>query len=184
MNATTTNIAGLVLFEPVIYEDFRGHFIETYNKKVFDQQIGMEVDFVQDNYSKSSYGVLRGLHFQRAPFSQAKLVRVLEGEVLDVAVDMRTNSPTYGHHFSTILSAENKKQLFIPRDFAHGFVVLSKSAEFFYKCDNYYSPSHDAGIVYNDSHLKIDWKLPQKDLILSEKDKHLENFNMKTTFLR
>ncbi|MGB4930424.1 MAG: dTDP-4-dehydrorhamnose 3,5-epimerase, partial [Chitinophagales bacterium] len=131
---------------------------------------------VQDNQSKSTYGVLRGLHYQLAPFAQAKLVRVISGEVLDVAVDIRQYSPTYGQHFSVVLSAENKKQLYIPRGFAHGFVVLSETAEFFYKCDNYYSKEHDAGIRFDDPALNIDWMLGADAILVSEKDNHLPNF--------
>lgn len=176
MNIIDTSLKGVFLIEPRVFEDFRGIFIETYNKKHFNEAAGMEVDFVQDNFSRSKFGVLRGLHFQKPPFAQAKLVRVLEGEVWDVAVDIREGSPTFGQYFGTILSAENKKQLFIPRGFAHGFVVLSKTADFLYKCDNYYSPAHDSGIIYNDVDLNIDWVLKQDELILSEKDKILLPF--------
>lgn len=171
-----TNFEGLFIIEPQIFEDSRGLFYESFNQRKFNEAAGHEVNFVQDNQSYSYHGVLRGLHFQRPPFEQAKLVRVLSGEVLDVAVDLRKNSKTYGKHLSLALSAENKLQMFIPRGFAHGFVVLSKTAEFFYKCDNYYSPGHDSGIIYNDMDLHIDWVLPKKDLVLSEKDKNLLSF--------
>ena len=135
--------------------------------------VNITVNFVQDNQSKSTYGVLRGLHFQRGEYAQAKLIRVLSGEVLDVAVDLREGSPTYGQHESIVLSAENKKQLFIPRGFAHGFVVLSDMAEFFYKCDNFYNKESEGGIIYNDSTLDIDWRLPKSDFVISDKDKVL-----------
>lgn len=170
-----TPIQDLLIFEPKIFEDARGYFFESFNSAVFAEK-SINTNFVQDNQSKSTYGVLRGLHYQLNPFSQAKLVRVISGEVLDVAVDIRQNSRTYGKHFSIILSAENKKQLYIPRGFAHGFVVLSETAEFFYKCDNFYSKEHDAGIIYNDPSLKIDWKLKHDEILVSEKDKNLPEF--------
>ena len=141
-----TPIPGLFVFEPKVFEDARGYFFESFNASVFSEK-GINVNFVQDNQSKSTYGILRGLHYQLDPFAQAKLVRVISGEVLDVAVDVRQGSPTFGQHYGIILSAENKKQLYIPRGFAHGFVVLSETAEFFYKCDNFYSKEHDAGIL-------------------------------------
>ncbi len=170
-----TPIQDLLIFEPKIFEDARGYFFESFNSAVFAEK-SINTNFVQDNQSKSTYGVLRGLHYQLNPFSQAKLVRVISGEVLDVAVDIRQNSRTYGKHYSIILSAENKKQLYIPRGFAHGFVVLSETAEFFYKCDNFYSKEHDAGIIYNDPSLKIDWKLKHDEILVSEKDKNLPEF--------
>lgn len=170
-----TPIPGLFIFEPNVFEDARGYFYESYNANVFAEK-HLEEGFVQDNQSKSSYGVLRGLHFQLNPFSQAKLVRVISGEVLDVAVDIRQGSPTFGKHFSIVLSAENKKQLYIPRGFAHGFVVLSETAEFFYKCDNFYAKDFDAGIRYNDPELHIDWKIDTSKLIVSEKDGNLPSF--------
>ena len=170
-----TPIQDLLIFEPKIFEDARGYFFESFNSAVFAEK-SINTNFVQDNQSKSTYGVLRGLHDQLNPFSQAKLVRVISGEVLDVAVDIRQNSRTYGKHYSIILSAENKKQLYIPRGFAHGFVVLSETAEFFYKCDNFYSKEHDAGIIYNDPSLKIDWKLKHDEILVSEKDKNLPEF--------
>lgn len=172
MPFTDTPIPDLFVFEPNIFEDARGYFFESFNTAIFAKK-NINTNFVQDNQSKSSYGVLRGLHYQLNPFSQAKLVRVISGEVLDVAVDIRQNSPTYGQHFSIILSAENKKQLYIPRGFAHGFVVLSETAEFFYKCDNFYSKEHDAGIIYNDVSLNIDWILKPDMILVSEKDKNL-----------
>lgn len=170
-----TPIQDLLIFEPKIFEDARGYFFESFNSAVFAEK-SINTNFVQDNQSKSTYGVLRGLHYQLNPFSQAKLVRVISGEVLDVAVDIRQNSRTYGKHFSIILSAENKKQLYIPRGFAHGFVVLSETAEFFYKCDNFYSKDFDAGIIYNDPELNIDWKIDATKLIVSEKDANLPLF--------
>lgn len=170
-----TPIQDLLIFEPKILEDARGYFFESFNSAIFAEK-NINTNFVQDNQSKSTYGVLRGLHYQLNPFAQAKLVRVISGEVLDVAVDIRQNSPTFGEHFSIILSAENKKQLYIPRGFAHGFVVLSETAEFFYKCDNFYSKEHDAGIIYFDPSLKIDWKLKHDEILVSEKDNNLPEF--------
>ncbi|MEL6866607.1 MAG: dTDP-4-dehydrorhamnose 3,5-epimerase [Bacteroidota bacterium] len=164
-----TPIAGLIVFEPKVWKDDRGYFYESYNTQTF-AAAGIDAVFVQDNQSLSTKGVLRGLHYQVAPFAQAKLVRVLEGEVLDVAVDIREESPTYGQHYSIRLSAENKKQLFIPRGFAHGFVVLSETAVFSYKCDNFYAKEQEGGIRYNDPQLNIDWLLPADQLILSPKD--------------
>lgn len=168
-----TPIDDLLIFEPKIFSDSRGYFFEAFNLKNFYDQLGKEIDFVQDNQSRSSYGTLRGLHFQKGEWAQAKLVRVLSGRVLDVAVDLRPTSRTFKKYFSIELSAENKKQLFIPRGFAHGFSVLSESAEFFYKCDNYYEPSSDAGIFSGDKILNIDWKIPVDKIILSEKDRTL-----------
>lgn len=170
-----THIPGLFIFEPKVFEDVRGYFMETFNERVFAEK-NINTKFVQDNQSKSTFGVLRGLHYQLNPFAQAKLVRVISGEVLDVAVDIRQNSPTFGQHVSIILSAENKKQLYIPRGFAHGFVVLSETAEFFYKCDNFYSKEHDAGIIFNDADLQIDWKISPDKLNISDKDKNLPVF--------
>lgn len=170
------DIDGLLLIKPKVFGDERGYFFESFNKKCFDEAVGYEVNFIQDNESKSSYGVLRGLHFQRPPFTQAKLVRVIEGEVLDIAVDLRTTSPTFGKYQSVILSAENKHQFFIPRGFAHGFVVLSQTAIFTYKVDNDYAPTHDDGIMYNCESLGIDWMIDEKDIQLSEKDKELQTF--------
>ncbi|HET8962267.1 MAG TPA: dTDP-4-dehydrorhamnose 3,5-epimerase [Chitinophagales bacterium] len=171
-----TYIPGLFVFEPKVFEDERGYFYESYNANIFAEK-KINLNFVQDNQSKSSYGVLRGLHFQLEPMAQAKLVRVISGEVLDVAVDLRLGSPTYKQHFKIALSADNRKQLYIPKGFAHGFVVLSETAEFFYKCDNFYSKEHDGGIAFNDSTLKIDWQIPDDVLVISEKDKNLPLLN-------
>ncbi len=170
-----TAIPGLLLFEPKVFEDTRGYFFEAFNANVFAEE-GIESNFVQDNQSRSSYGVLRGLHYQLDPFAQAKLVRVISGSVLDIAVDIREGSPTFKQHVAVELSAENKRQLYIPRGFAHGFIVLSATAEFFYKCDNFYSGDHDAGILYNDPELQIDWKLDPSVIQVSEKDKNLPLF--------
>ncbi|MDT0677700.1 dTDP-4-dehydrorhamnose 3,5-epimerase [Autumnicola musiva] len=183
MKFIRTEIPEVVICEPKVFEDHRGYFFESFSKKLLEEFVGHKLHFCQDNESKSSYGVLRGLHFQKPPFTQAKLVRVIEGKILDVAVDVRQGSPTFGNYFSIELSSENKKQLFVPRGFAHGFVVLSSTAVFSYKCDNYYSPEHDSGVLYNDQELTIDWKIPEQDLILSEKDlkqpsfKYMKNFD-------
>ena len=173
MNFLKTKIADLFILEPRIFADERGYFFECYNKKTLDSLLGKEYCFVQDNESKSSYGVVRGIHYQLAPYSQAKLVRVLEGTVYDVAVDLRKNSPTFGKWVGIELSAENKKQFLIPKGFAHGFSVLSETAIFTYKCDEYYHPEAERGIIYNDPSLNIDWKIPKENIILSEKDKLL-----------
>ena len=175
MKFTKTSIEGLVIIEPRVFGDERGYFLESYNEKEFEQAI-CKVSFVQDNESKSSKGVLRGLHFQKPPFNQAKLVRCIEGRVLDVAVDIRKGSPTYGKHVAIELSGENKKQVFVPKGFAHGFSVLSKTAIFAYKVDNRYAPESDSGIRYDDTELGIDWGLPQEEIQLSEKDKDLPSF--------
>jgi dTDP-4-dehydrorhamnose 3,5-epimerase len=175
MNFVNTNIEGLIVIEPKVFCDSRGYFFETFHIETFNSKIG-ETNFIQDNESKSTRGVLRGLHFQRPPFAQAKLVRVIEGEVLDVAVDLRKNSKTYGQHLTLHLTGENKKQLFIPRGFAHGFIVLSESVIFSYKVDNIYSPEHDAGILFNDEDLNIDWIMENESIMLSEKDKNLIRF--------
>ena len=165
MNILKTNIDGVLLIEPKVFGDERGYFFESYSQREFEKKV-CKVLFVQDNESKSRYGVVRGLHYQRAPYEQSKLVRVVSGRVLDVAVDIRPDSPTYGEHVATVLSDENKRQLFIPRGFAHGFAVLSDVALFQYKCDNYYAPGYEAAIRWDD------WMLPLKDIILSEKDKN------------
>jgi dTDP-4-dehydrorhamnose 3,5-epimerase len=175
MNFINTNIEGLIIIEPNVFGDSRGYFFETFQKEAFKLKVS-ETNFIQDNESKSTKGVLRGLHFQLPPFAQAKLVRVIEGEVLDVAVDLRKNSKTYGQHLTMHLSGENKKQLFIPRGFAHGFIVLSETAIFSYKVDNLYSPKHDSGILFNDEDLNIDWIMENESIILSEKDKNLIRF--------
>jgi dTDP-4-dehydrorhamnose 3,5-epimerase len=169
MKVVNTSIKGLVAIEPTLFEDARGYFMESFKQSWFDEHVA-PTTFVQDNESKSSRGVLRGLHFQEGEFAQAKLVRVLQGEVLDVVVDIRPNSPTFGKHHQTILSEANKKQFFIPRGFAHGFVVLSATAVFAYKVDNMYSKAHEGGILYNDPALGIDWQIPHAEILLSEKD--------------
>lgn len=168
-------IADIILIETVVHGDERGCFTETFRQDKFEEAIGYEVNFIQDNESKSSRGVLRGLHFQLPPFAQSKLVRVVEGEVLDVAVDIRTGSPTFGQHVSVILSGENKQQLFIPRGFAHGFVVLSDIALFSYKVDNYYSAESDRGLAYSDKSINVDWKLSEEVLTISDKDRQQPN---------
>jgi|TARA_R110002110_G_scaffold46388_21_gene140264 dTDP-4-dehydrorhamnose 3,5-epimerase len=172
-----TNLSGCLILEPNLFHDERGYFFESFNRRFFNEAIGEEVDFIQDNQSFSKRGALRGLHFQKGEFSQAKLVRVIQGEVLDIVVDIRQGSPTFGRNFSIVLSEENKKQLFIPRGFAHGFAVLSKEAQFFYKCDNYYNKASEGGIAYNDPVLNIDWNLDKEDIIVSEKDLELPSFS-------
>lgn len=173
MNIIETKIKDLLILEPKVFGDERGYFFESYTKKVFDDLVETKYDFVQDNESKSSYGVLRGLHYQIAPYSQAKLVRVLQGRVYDVAVDIRKDSPTYGEWVGVELSSENKKQFLIPKGFAHGFCVLSEAATFAYKCDEYYYPEAERGIVYNDPTLGIDWKVKDGDILVSDKDRIL-----------
>lgn len=173
MEVNETNLKGCYVIEPKVFEDKRGYFYESFNKVTFFEQTGLEIDFVQDNESCSSKGVLRGLHYQVGEHAQAKLVRVLQGSVLDVVVDIREDSDTFGQHFSIELSSDNRKQLFIPRGFAHGFIVLSESATFFYKCDNYYNRKSEGGIIYNDKSLQIDWKLNENEFIISDKDVQL-----------
>lgn len=175
MKVIRTRIKGLVSIEPSVFGDNRGYFMESFSAKWFEEHV-CNTQFVQDNESKSTKGVLRGLHFQNPPYAQAKLVRVIEGEVLDVAVDLRKGSPTYGQYEKMVLTGENKKQFFIPRGFAHGFLVLSESALFNYKVDNYYAPSHDSGISWNDETLNIDWGLDENMIQLSEKDKIQQKF--------
>ena len=175
-------IADIVLIVPTTHNDDRGYFVETFKQNLFEKAIGCKVDFVQDNESMSTKGILRGLHYQLPPFAQAKLVRVVEGSVLDVAVDIRKNSPTFGQHVAVELTGENKHQLFIPRGFAHGFVVLSDSATFSYKVDNYYSPEYDRGIAFNDAKLAINWQLSGEILRISEKDRNLPCFDKKKSF--
>jgi len=165
------SIPEVILIEPILFPDDRGYFSETFRQDLLEDVVGCNIDFIQENESKSNYGVLRGLHYQDAPFAQAKLVRVVSGAVLDVAVDIRKNSPTYGHYVSVELTAENKFQLYIPRGFAHGFVVLSDEATFLYKVDNYYSLDHSRGIAFDDPSLNIDWVLPISSLKLSTRDK-------------
>ena len=169
MNVIKTDIEGVLIVEPRLFEDSRGYFFESFNERDFLAQVG-DVRFVQDNESRSSYGVVRGLHFQNPPHAQAKLVRCVSGRVLDVALDIRRGSPTYGRHVAVELSGENHRQLFIPRGFAHGFSVLSDTAVFQYKCDNFYVPDADGGISILDSGLGIDWGIPAESMILSEKD--------------
>ena len=175
MKFVNTPIEGLVIIEPTIFVDDRGCFLESYNKKEFEKAIG-KISFLQDNESKSSVGVLRGLHFQKPPYAQAKLVRCIEGKVLDVAVDIREGSETYGEHITVELSGENKKQVFIPRGFAHGFLVLSNSAIVSYKVDNSYAPAFDAGIRWDDSLLNIQWGVSESEVLVSEKDAKLPFF--------
>jgi len=173
MKFTATDLEDCYIIEPKIISDERGYFMESFNEKTFEENTGKKVHFVQDNQSFSKKGVLRGLHYQTGEFAQAKLVRVLQGEVLDVAVDIRPNSKTYGKYVSVLLSADNQKQLFFPRGFAHGFVVLSETAVFFYKCDNFYNKESEGGILFNDKSLNIDWKLSESEFIISEKDQVL-----------
>ena len=183
MKFTSQSIADVILIEPTVHDDGRGYFMESFKQDVFEETIGYKVNFVQDNESKSNRGVLRGLHYQLPPYAQAKLVRVIEGSVLDVAVDIRKASPTFGQHVAVELTGNNKNQLFVPCGFAHGFVVLSDSATFAYKVDNYYAPKYDQGIRFNDKQLDINWKLPNQILQLSEKDQNLPLLNqIKSSF--
>jgi dTDP-4-dehydrorhamnose 3,5-epimerase len=168
---TPQSIPDVLLIEPTTHGDNRGYFVETFRQDLFEAAIGYKINFLQDNESKSSKGVLRGLHYQLPPFAQAKLVRVIEGSVLDVAVDIRKSSPTFGQYVAVELTAENKHQLFVPHGFAHGFIVLSNSTTFAYKVDNYYAPEHDRGIAFDDAKLGIDWRLTIEALQLSDKDK-------------
>ena len=170
MNVIRTEIEGLVILEPRVFEDRRGYFFESFSEREFAEAVG-PVHFVQDNECKSSYGVLRGLHFQKPPYALAKLVRVVKGCVLDVAVDLRKGSPTYGKYEAVELSEKNRRQLFIPRGFAHGFCVLSDEVIFQYKCDNYYSPQSEGAVRWDDPDLSIDWRIPAEDVVLSEKDR-------------
>lgn len=171
MNFIRTTIFDVVIIEPKVYSDSRGYFVETFRQELFDNFLGYKVNFCQDNESKSDYGVLRGLHYQLSPVSQSKLVRVVQGKALDVAVDIRKGSPTFGLHVSVELSGENKKQMFIPKGFAHGFLVLEDDTIFTYKVDNYYSPQHDRGIAFDDEDIGIDWKIEPERLKLSVKDR-------------
>jgi dTDP-4-dehydrorhamnose 3,5-epimerase len=170
MKAIETKLKGCFILEPNVFKDSRGYFFESFNQNKFNALIGQEVNFVQDNESFSSKGVLRGLHFQTGDYAQAKLVRAVKGTVLDVVVDMRKESPTFSKHFSIELSEDNKRQLFVPRGFAHGFIVLSETAIFSYKCDNFYNKPSEKGLRYDDPSLAIDWRLPTKEFIVSEKD--------------
>lgn len=172
MKIVKTPIEGVVIIEPQIFEDARGYFFESWNKAKM-AEVGLDYDFIQDNQSKSCYGTIRGVHFQKGEFSQAKLVRVLQGTVLDVAVDLRKDSPTFGKHVAVELSAENNRQLMIPRGFGHGFSVLTPTAVFAYKCDNVYSKASEGGVRFDDPDLGIDWKINPKDAVLSDKDKVL-----------
>ncbi|MBS1753978.1 MAG: dTDP-4-dehydrorhamnose 3,5-epimerase [Ferruginibacter sp.] len=165
-----TEFPGLLIIEPTVFTDSRGYFFESYNENNFKAE-GIDIKFVQDNQSKSSYGVIRGLHYQLAPYAQTKLIRVLSGVILDVVVDLRKGSPTFGKSFSLELSAQNNKQLFIPKGFAHGFSVLSDTAEVLYKCDAFYNKASEAGIAYNDKELEINWQIPAQLAIISDKDK-------------
>jgi dTDP-4-dehydrorhamnose 3,5-epimerase len=177
------SIPDVILIEPTVHGDDRGYFVETFRQDLFEEAIGYKVNFIQDNESRSTKGVLRGLHYQLPPYTQAKLVRVIEGSVLDVAVDIRKSSPTFGQHVAVELTVNNKRQLFVPYGFAHGFVVLSDSTTFAYKVDNCYAPEHDRGIAFDDSELAIDWQLPLELLQLSDKDKtHPSLANAKDLF--
>ncbi len=176
MKVINTNIEGVYVFEPTVFNDSRGFFLESFNKQSF-LELNLENEFVQDNHSKSTYGVIRGLHFQKEPYAQAKLVRVVKGEILDVCVDLRKNSPTFGKYFSVRLSEKNNLQLYIPRNFAHGFSVLSETAEVLYKCDNYYNKTSESGIIYNDKTLNINWEVDENKAIISEKDLSNKTFS-------
>jgi dTDP-4-dehydrorhamnose 3,5-epimerase len=183
MPFSETGFPGLVVFEPAVFEDSRGYFFESYNHNVFSQY-GIDIRFVQDNQSSSEFGVIRGLHFQGPPFAQSKLIRVLSGKILDMGVDIRQGSATYGKVFYIELSAENKKQLFLPKGFAHGFSVLSEKAEVLYKCDAFYNKQSEEGILYNDPDLKIDWQIPPDKVKVSEKDMTNKRFrDLKTSFV-
>ncbi|MEO8934806.1 MAG: dTDP-4-dehydrorhamnose 3,5-epimerase, partial [Xanthomarina sp.] len=170
MTVLETNLQGCLILEPNVFEDERGYFFESFNQEKFNKATGLNINFIQDNESFSTKGVLRGLHYQIDNYAQAKLVRVVKGNVLDIAVDIRKGSPTFGHYVAVELTETNMKQLFIPRGFAHGFVVLSDTAIFSYKCDNYYNKESEGGIIYNDATLNIDWQLPEESLLISEKD--------------
>ncbi len=176
-----TSIPDLLVFEPTLWPDGRGYFFESYNRRTWEAA-GVHADFVQDNQARSTRGVLRGLHYQTGDMAQAKLVRVVEGEVLDVVVDLRESAPTYGQWYGIRLSADNKRQLFVPRGFAHGYLVLSDTAEFVYKCDNFYSKAHEGGIRYDDPNLNIDWEFDLKDVLVSEKDLALPVFGEHVRF--
>jgi len=170
MNFIATKLQGCYCIEPKIFDDHRGYFMESFNEKTFYEKTGQQIHFVQDNQSFSSKGVLRGLHYQVGEHAQSKLIRVLSGEILDIAVDIRPDSVTYGQHVTIVLSSENQKQFFIPKGFAHGFLVLSDTATIFYKCDNFYNKESEGGIIYNDPTLNIDWQFSESELIISEKD--------------
>jgi dTDP-4-dehydrorhamnose 3,5-epimerase len=176
-----TPLKGCFVIQPRVFTDSRGMFYETYNAKTFYDLTGLKLNFVQDNQSRSAYGVLRGLHFQTGKMAQAKLVRVIQGQVLDIVVDLRKDSQTFGKHFSIMLDGIENKQLFVPRGFAHGFITLSESSIFAYKCDNFYDGASESGIIYNDATLSLDWHLSQKELIISEKDLQLPSFKEVTS---
>ena len=176
MKVSETELKGCFIIEPQIFSDERGCFFESFNQKKFEKKTGLKVNFVQDNQSISQRGVIRGLHLQKGEFAQAKLTRVIKGRVLDVAVDLRKDSPTFGKHFSIELSGGNNKQLFVPKGFAHGFSVLEDDTIFAYKCDHYYNKESEGGVVYNDKELDIDWKLNKEEIVLAEKDKELKAF--------
>lgn len=177
MDIEQTGLKDCLIIKPRVFEDPRGYFFESFNQNTFEEKTGLSGRFVQDNQSYSSYGVIRGLHAQTGEFAQAKLVRVTKGEVLDVAVDVRPSSPTYGKHIAIRLSAENKLQLYIPRGFVHGFSVLSETAEFLYKCDNFFNKASETGVIYNDPDLNIDWLIPEEDQAISDKDLLLKPFS-------
>lgn len=170
MNIITTPIEGLLIIEPKVFHDDRGYFYESYNKNAFRAATGLDIDFVQDNQARSTINVLRGLHYQNTPKAQSKLIRALEGVIWDVVVDIRKNSPTFGQWFGVELSSENKRQFFIPKGFAHGYSVISETAEVFYKCDEFYSKADEGGVLYNDPSINIDWKINLENAIVSEKD--------------
>jgi len=172
MSFLTTGFSGLLVFEPRVFEDNRGYFFESYNQRILSGE-GIEINFVQDNQASSSFGVVRGLHFQKEPHAQTKLIRVLSGKIIDAVVDIRENSPTYGKAYSVLLSAENKKQLLVPKGFAHGYSVISETAEVFYKCDEFYHKESEGGLAWNDPRLQIDWKIPADKILVSDKDKLL-----------
>lgn len=176
MKIEETHLKGCFVITPKVFEDDRGYFFESFNQHVFEKETGINVNFVQDNQSMSAKNVLRGLHFQTGEYAQAKLVQVIKGKVLDVCVDIRKKSPTFGQHFSIILDDKNRKQLYIPRGFAHGFVALENNTIFSYKCDNFYKNKNEAGIIFNDKTLNIDWDISENELIISEKDKLLPTF--------
>ena len=183
MPFSKTQFPGLLIFEPTVFEDSRGYFFESYNQKLFSEN-GIEINFVQDNQALSSYGIVRGLHFQMNPFAQTKLLRVLSGKIIDAVVDIRKNSPTYGNAYTIELSAENKKQLLIPKGFAHGYSVISETAEVFYKCDAFYHKESEGGILWNDPKLNIDWKIPVDKVVVSEKDARYPSLeNCKNNFV-
>jgi dTDP-4-dehydrorhamnose 3,5-epimerase len=177
MNFIETKLKGCYIIEPKLFNDERGYFMESFNENTFQKGIGFNVHFVQDNQSLSTKGILRGLHYQTGEHAQAKLVRVLHGEVLDIAVDIRPESKTYGQYEAVLLSGENQKQFFVPKGFAHGFLVLSETATFFYKCDNFYNKEKEGGIIFNDQSININWNFPIEDIIVSEKDKNLPNLS-------